>query len=79
MASNYVYVISDDNGPIGVFIKKENALAGIQEILNNIGVKYEQIDTYNWKYGEKLQYEIWMDKMVIQDLVTLNKKHKIGY
>lgn len=74
MATNIVYVVSDDSGPIGVFIQKANALAHIQEILKNMQVRYEQIDTYNWRYGEKLKSEIWMDKMVIQDLPSVTKK-----
>lgn len=71
---NKVYIVSIDDGPISVFSQKTNALARIQEILNRSVYNPVQIDTYNWKYGKKLKEEIWLDKMVLQDLQHVTKK-----
>jgi hypothetical protein len=73
MATNIVYIVSDDDGPMAVFIQESNAISYVQEILNDMKVQYEQIDSYNWRYGDKFRSEIWVDKMVIQDLPTLTK------
>lgn len=81
-----VYVIScneADNTPISVFVNLDNAKARVYKLLEDWDVEWELEETSwdkedgcSWRYGIYRTSRIWIDRCIMEDLLTSTKRAK---